>query len=82
MVLDEAHVIKNRNIRTFAAVTALREQFEGYLTLTGTPLDNIWEDGYALLSLLKGHPITSFKIFQKILKKVRGKPLNIPCGST
>ncbi|SCO85608.1 uncharacterized protein FRV6_09735 [Fusarium oxysporum] len=69
MILDEAHVIKNRNTRTFAAVTALREQFEGCLTLTGTPLDNTWEDGYALLSLLKGHPITSFKIFQKIFKE-------------
>ncbi|KAI3582252.1 P-loop containing nucleoside triphosphate hydrolase protein [Fusarium oxysporum f. sp. albedinis] len=69
MILDEAHVIKNRNTRTFAAVTALREQFEGCLTLTGTPLDDTWEDGYALLSLLKGHPITSFKIFQKIFKE-------------
>ncbi|KAH7206904.1 hypothetical protein DER44DRAFT_825832 [Fusarium oxysporum] len=69
MILDEAHVIKNRNTRTFAAVTALREQFEGCLTLTGTPLDNTWEDGYAPLSLLKGHPITSFKIFQKIFKE-------------
>ncbi|KAK2676361.1 SNF2, N-terminal [Fusarium oxysporum f. sp. vasinfectum] len=76
MILDEAHVIKNRNTRTFAAVTALREQFEGCLTLTGTPLDNTWEDGYALLSLLKGHPITSFKIFQKIFKENK-RPLTL-----
>lgn len=27
--------------------------------MTGTPLDNTWLDTYALLSLLRGHPITS-----------------------
>lgn len=56
MILDDAHTIKNRNTRTFAAVNALRGQFEGCLALTGTPLDNTWEDGYALPSLLEGHP--------------------------
>lgn len=56
MILDDAHTIKNRNTRTFAAVNALRGQFEGCLTLTGTPLDNTWEGGYALPRLLEGHP--------------------------
>ncbi|KAF5532641.1 global transactivator [Fusarium mexicanum] len=47
-ILYEAPTIKNRNTRTFVAVTALRGQSEGCLTLTGTPLDNTWEDGNAL----------------------------------
>ncbi|EWG41911.1 hypothetical protein FVEG_15359 [Fusarium verticillioides 7600] len=65
MIIDEAHIIKNRNTRTFAAAAALGGQFEGCLALTGTPLDNTWEDEYALLSLLKGHPIADFNIFLK-----------------
>ncbi|KAG7415505.1 Protein PHOTOPERIOD-INDEPENDENT EARLY FLOWERING 1 [Fusarium oxysporum f. sp. rapae] len=80
MILDEAHVIKDRNTRTFAVVTAPREQLEGFLALTGTPLDNTCEDGYALLGLLKGHSITSFKIFQKILKGGWGETPQHPHG--
>jgi hypothetical protein len=34
MILDEAHVIRNRNTRTFAAVTSLHEQFEDCMALT------------------------------------------------
>lgn len=56
MILDDAHTIKNRNTLTFAAITALRGQFEARLALTGTPLYNTWEGGYALPSLLEEHP--------------------------
>ncbi|KAI7766783.1 hypothetical protein LZL87_005083 [Fusarium oxysporum] len=70
----------DRNTRTFAVVTAPREQLEGFLALTGTPLDNTCEDGYALLGLLKGHSITSFKIFQKILKGGWGETPQHPHG--
>lgn len=79
MIIDEAHIIKNRNTRTFAAAAALGGQFEGCLALTGTPLDNTWEDEYALLSLLKGHPIADFNIFLSTFKEL-GK--NAPRYST
>ncbi|KAF5574500.1 global transactivator [Fusarium pseudoanthophilum] len=80
MILDDAHIVKNRNTCTFAAVTALRGQFEGCLSLTGTPLDNIWEDGYALLSLLKGHPIADFNIFPSSFKELGKNAPRHPTG--
>ncbi|KAF5974598.1 global transactivator [Fusarium bulbicola] len=61
---------KNRNTRTFVAVTALRGQSEGCLALKGTPLDNTWEDAYALPSLLEGHLITDFNTLQKTFKEL------------
>ncbi|KAG5746192.1 hypothetical protein H9Q69_004018 [Fusarium xylarioides] len=70
MILDEAHIIKNRNTRTFAAVTALRGHFEGCPDLTGTPLDNTWEHGYALPRRLEGYPITDFNILLQASKKL------------
>ncbi|KAG5781102.1 hypothetical protein H9Q73_005234 [Fusarium xylarioides] len=72
MILDEAHIIKNRNTRTFAAVTALRGHFEGCPDLTGTPLDNTWEHGYALPRRLEGYPITDFNILLQASKKLGG----------
>ncbi|KAF5242272.1 hypothetical protein FANTH_8720 [Fusarium anthophilum] len=69
MILDEAPTIKNRNSRTFVAVTtpwAIRR----LSILTGTSLDNTWEDGYALPSLLEGHPITDFNTLQKTFKEL------------
>ncbi|KAL8878047.1 MAG: hypothetical protein Q9198_004062 [Flavoplaca austrocitrina] len=57
--LDEAHAIKNYSGRSYAAIKQLRESFAVCLPTTGTPLDNTWEDVFALLSLLRGHPFTS-----------------------
>nr|RBQ98575.1 hypothetical protein FVER53263_20036 [Fusarium verticillioides] len=64
LILDEAHAIKNRESRTYHSISALRANFDGCLMMTGTPLDNKWSDAYALISLLRGHPITSFLLFQ------------------
>ncbi|RKK98132.1 hypothetical protein BFJ68_g9281 [Fusarium oxysporum] len=64
LILDEAHAIKNRESRTYHSISTLRLQFDSCLMMTGTPLDNKWSDGYALLSMLHGHPITSFLLFQ------------------
>ncbi|KAF4337505.1 CHD3-type chromatin-remodeling factor PICKLE [Fusarium beomiforme] len=57
LILDEAHTIKNRESRTYHSISTLRCNFDGCLMITGTPLDNKWDDGYALLSMLNGHPI-------------------------
>ncbi|KAJ4045994.1 hypothetical protein NW761_008007 [Fusarium oxysporum] len=64
LILDEAHAIKNRERRTYHSIFTLRLQFDSCLMMTGTPLDNKWDDSYALLSILHGHPITSFLPFQ------------------
>ncbi|KAF9779057.1 hypothetical protein IL306_002743 [Fusarium sp. DS 682] len=64
LILDEAHSIKNRESRTYHSVSTLREQFDGCLMMTGTPLDNKWQDDYALLRMLKGHPISNFLLFK------------------
>ncbi|KAF4502692.1 global transactivator [Fusarium agapanthi] len=64
LILDEAHAIKSRESRTYHSIGALRVQFDSCLMMTGTPLDNKWNDAYALISMLHGHPITSFLLFQ------------------
>ncbi|KAM0245565.1 hypothetical protein ACHAP5_005373, partial [Fusarium lateritium] len=69
LVLDEAHVIKNSESRSYHAISALRSHFHGCLMMTGTPLDNKWEDGYALLSLLRGHPLLSSLLFKAAFLK-------------
>lgn len=56
LVLDEAQVIKNARGQTYAAISKLREHFDGCVMLTGTPLDNR-RDAYSLFSLLRAHPI-------------------------
>lgn len=62
LVLDEAHAIKNSDSRTYHAISALRQHFKACLLMTSTPQDNKWEDSYALLTMLNGHPFTSFLI--------------------
>lgn len=57
LVLDEAQLIKNHRSRTFAAITVLREYFQGVVMLSGTPLDNTWRDAFSLLKQLRNHPI-------------------------
>ncbi|KIH93418.1 hypothetical protein SPBR_04120 [Sporothrix brasiliensis 5110] len=59
LVLDEAHYIKNPRTSVHQAVAELRESFDTCLLLSGTPFDNTWRDGYALLRFLKGHPFST-----------------------
>ncbi|KAF5603649.1 global transactivator [Fusarium pseudocircinatum] len=69
LILDEAHAIKNHQSRTYHAVSALREKFNACLMMTATPLDNSWTDLYALVSMLKGHPITGFLLFNAAFRQ-------------
>ncbi|KAB5580374.1 P-loop containing nucleoside triphosphate hydrolase protein [Coniochaeta sp. 2T2.1] len=59
LVLDEAHAVKNTDSQTYNAVKLLRSRCNTCVMLTGTPLDNTWQDGYGYLSLLEGHPVVS-----------------------
>lgn len=61
LVLDEAHLIKKPTGRSFAAISTLRDVCKSCVMMTGTPLDNTWLDAFALLSQLRGHPITSMQ---------------------
>ena len=61
LILDEAHSLKNLRGRTYLAVKALRDRMKCCIMLTGTPLDNKWADAFALMTMLKGHPITSIQ---------------------
>lgn len=62
LVLDEVHTIKNTESFTYAAISKLRGLFDACIMLTGTPLDNTWEDAFALISLLRGRqPIKSLE---------------------
>ncbi|KAK0291070.1 hypothetical protein LTR35_001791 [Friedmanniomyces endolithicus] len=57
LILDEVHAIKNFRGKTYAAIFELRCRYIQCFMLSGTPLDNTWRDVYALLTLLRGHPI-------------------------
>ncbi|KAF4452838.1 global transactivator [Fusarium austroafricanum] len=69
LIIDEAHAIKNHQSRTYHAISALREQFNACLMMTATPLDNNWTDLYSLISMLKGHPITDFLLFNAAFRQ-------------
>ncbi|RGP77304.1 global transactivator [Fusarium longipes] len=64
LIPGEAHGIKNQGSRTYHAISKLRDTFDCCLMMTGTPLDNKWHDAYALFSMLRGHPLSSFLLFQ------------------
>ena len=55
VVLDEAHIIRNRNTKTHKAVLNLRAK--NRWCLTGTPLQNKAEDLHSLFKFLKCSPI-------------------------
>ena len=57
LVLDEVHHIKNYTSRAYAAIRKLRERLDTYIVMSDTQLDNTRMDGYAALSLLRGHDI-------------------------
>lgn len=62
IVLDEAHIIKNRS--TKAAVAACRLDAQFRFCLTGTPCQNSLEDIHSLLKFLRIAPYNDFKLFK------------------
>ena len=65
IVLDEAHVIRERGTLQSRAARALRG--ERRWALSGTPLVNKVDDAFALLSFIKVPPFTSYAMWQRIV---------------
>ncbi|KAG6356883.1 hypothetical protein INS49_014758 [Diaporthe citri] len=61
VILDEAHVIRNRSTKRFRAIHALQARFRW--CLTGTPIFNRVEDLGSLMGFLGVHPFDSSSTF-------------------
>ncbi|KAF2486516.1 P-loop containing nucleoside triphosphate hydrolase protein [Neohortaea acidophila] len=59
LILDDAHHLRDYKGVAYKTVKVFRARFEACIAVTGTPLVDSWFDAYALLSMLKAHPITS-----------------------
>jgi len=72
IILDEAHVIRERLTLQSRAARALRG--ERRWALTGTPLVNKVDDAFSLLNFIKVPPFTSYTMWQRIvLRPMKGK---------
>ncbi|KAJ7194709.1 SNF2 family N-terminal domain-containing protein, partial [Mycena pura] len=72
VVLDEAHVIKNRKTQTAEGCFSLRAKFRW--CLTATPMPNAVEDFYSLFKFLRIKPVNDWECFntQIILPILKG----------
>ncbi|KAK3283928.1 hypothetical protein CYMTET_8397 [Cymbomonas tetramitiformis] len=67
VVLDEAHVIRNRGTRSFAACMRLRSRARW--CITGTPLQNRVEDVQSLFQVLRAAPVDDFSVFNRSIAR-------------
>ena len=65
VVLDEAHLIANRNSLQSKAVVALSSVARW--AVTGTPIQNKLEDLFPIFAFLRLHPLDNFDFFQKLV---------------
>ncbi|AFY62906.1 global transactivator-like protein [Philosamia cynthia ricini nucleopolyhedrovirus virus] len=64
VVLDEAHVIKNRKTAVHAAACALSA--ENRWCITGTPIHNLHWDMYAIIHFLRCRPFDNLNVWQML----------------
>ena len=67
IILDEAHVIRERTTNQSKAARALKG--ERRWALSGTPLVNRVSDAFALLNFIKVPPFSSYTMWQRIIEK-------------
>ncbi|KAI0387920.1 SNF2 family N-terminal domain-containing protein [Hypomontagnella monticulosa] len=74
VVLDEAHVVRNRASKTFEAINTLKARHRW--CLTGTPIQNRLEDLGALVQFLKVDPFDKPSMFRDtfLASNSNGKP--------
>ncbi|GJD06065.1 Putative SWI/SNF-related matrix-associated actin-dependent regulator of chromatin subfamily A member 3-like 3 [Galdieria sulphuraria] len=73
VILDEAHIIKDRNTQTAKACFALNS--ERRWLLTGTPIQNSLDDFFSFVHFLKVYPYAEYKFWVRhILKPHSYKP--------
>lgn len=65
IVLDEAHIIKNKNSQTSKAASGLKARFR--LALTGTPMQNKLTELYPLIRFLRIAPYLDYREFKKLI---------------
>ena len=69
IVLDEAHNIRNRSTRAYAAAMALRGRFRW--AVTGTPISNKADDAQPLFAFIRAAPLSDWPTWQRAV----GRPL-------
>ncbi|KAJ3293783.1 hypothetical protein HDU79_011900 [Rhizoclosmatium sp. JEL0117] len=67
IVLDEGHVIRNRNSKTTKAIVALRA--ERHWVVSGTPIQNSIEDLFPLMMFMKFSPFSEHEWFNRLLTR-------------
>ena len=66
IILDESHLIKNRESQSFKALSTL--QSENKLTLTGTPIENSLSDLWSQMEFINPNVLGDFNFFKKNYK--------------
>ncbi|OCF35283.1 hypothetical protein I316_02829 [Kwoniella heveanensis BCC8398] len=74
-ILDEAHIIRNKNTRATKACFALEAHYKW--CLTGTPIMNSLDDLYPLLHFLCISPSASWEHFREHISKAQRKTVKL-----
>jgi SNF2 family DNA or RNA helicase len=74
IIIDEAHIIRNRGAKSNKALCELKSKYR--LLLTGTPVHNSLNDLYSLIKFMNFEPLNNFSLWKyffpsKSSKKVR-----------